>query len=61
MADAGELDFDKYRLHNLAFNYKSGDILVDSWNGYDPALRISPKLRLTISSRIQEDSATEFV
>jgi serine/threonine protein kinase len=60
-ADLGELEFDNYRLHNLAFNYKSGDILVDSWNGYDPALRISPKLRLAISSRIQENSAAEFV
>ena len=60
-ADAGELNFDSLRLRNLTFNHKSGDILVDSWNGYDPALRISPKLRLAISSRIQEDSATEFV
>ena len=60
-ADSGELDFESSRLHNLAFKYKSGDLLIDSWNGYDPALRISPKLRLNISSRIQENSATEFV
>ena len=61
MADSGELEFESYRLHNLAFKYKSGDVLIDSWNGYDPALRISPKLRLNISSRLQENSANEFV
>ncbi len=60
-ADSGELDFESSRLHNLAFRHKSGDLLIDSWNGYDPALRISPKLRLNISSRIQENAATEFV
>jgi serine/threonine protein kinase len=60
-ADSGELDFESSRLHNLAFKHKSGDLLIDSWNGYDPALRISPKLRLNISSRIQENSAAEFV
>ena len=61
IADSGELEFESYRLHNLAFKYKSGDVLIDSWNGYDPALRISPKLRLNISSRLQENSANEFV
>ena len=61
MADSGELEFESYRLHNLAFKYKSGDVLIDSWNGYDPALRISPKLRLNISSRLQENSANEYV
>jgi len=59
-ADLGELNFDNSRLYNLAFRHKSGDVLIDSWNGYDPALRISPKLRLNISSRIQENSATEL-
>ena len=59
-ADSGELDFDSFRLHNLAFTYKSGDLLIDSWNGYDPALRISPKLRLNISSRIQENAVAEI-
>ncbi len=59
-ADLGELEFDSFRLHNLAFTYKSGDLLIDSWNGYDPALRISPKLRLSISSRIQDNSAADL-
>lgn len=61
VADSGELEFEDYKLHNLAFKFKSGDVLIDSWNGYDPALRISPKLRLNISSKLQENSANEFV
>ena len=61
MANSGETEFDQLRLHNLAFDYKSGDILIDSWNGYDPALRISPKLRLWISSKIQDNAASELV
>lgn len=61
MADSGEREFEKFLLHNLAFRYKSGDVLIDSWNGYDPALRISPKLRQNISSKLQENSANDLV
>lgn len=49
-SQSGELSFQEFKLRNLAFKGTSGDSLVDSWASFDPALRVSPKLRNIISS-----------
>jgi serine/threonine protein kinase len=58
-AQEGEIAFAPFQLRNLAFEGESGDSLVDSWQVFDPALRMSPNLRnkIATSTNHQVDQA----
>jgi len=59
-AKSGEISFSKYQLRNLAFSGESGDSLVDSWQVFDPALRMSASLRNKIATSMNQKFKDEI-
>ena len=59
-AQSGEISFAEFQLRHLAFNGNSGDSLVDSWQIFDPALRMSANLRNKIVTSMNQKSNDEI-